>query len=56
MPSLNPMCAPWLDKGYTMVMCGNDGMGFAKLLRDNLVEGHKQLDAWKEKQKTGANA
>ena len=48
-PALNTLCAPALNMGFTMVMCANDGNIFTKGLRDSLLEGHKQLDAWKEK-------
>ena len=54
--ALAPSDASWLEKGYTMVMCGNDGMILAKGLRNGLIEGYKVMDAWKEKNKAGGQA
>ena len=43
----------YLDMGFTMNLCSNDGLVLTKGLRTNLNDGYEKLKEWKEKNSKG---
>ena len=54
MPAFTPdTVSMYLDMGFTMNMCANDGLALVKGLRTNLSDGYEKMKEWKEKYSKG---